>query len=453
MSFEPSHPGSKRIVPGSLLILTAVVIIAACLVVMDSEDSSAEIASGSCGTNVTWVLDDGGALTVSGTGRMDDYTAPDQQPWDPYRGSITSITISEGVTSVGAYAFNFCGYATALTLPSTVTSIGEESFSYTTQLTSVTLPNGLTSIGDSAFKESGLTAVTVPKGVTVIGDMTFRYCIGLTKAYVSDSVTKLESEAFIGCINLREFYLSSRLTEVAADAFIDVVLYDSDGTTPMVMDAAHLKGQLFLDNDDKAVRFVTDLSSDGDVCSKTSDTESATITANDITYLKKRAISNPDLRMRFAVKDGLEASIDVPLIDSLAAFDITMTIVPVDKSTLDEAVKELVGDSPVFNITFGDYEELTKGKATVTVPFNVAPEKVDKVWVKFIKDGSEAGTAECTYGDGKATFDTNRFTMFFVEYQEPSDSGSFPIWIPTVAVVGIAAAAICIFLLIRKKNV
>ena len=438
---------------GSILVLSAVLVIIACIVIMDSDDSSAEIASGSCGTNVTWVLEDSGALTVSGTGRMDDYTDPDQQPWGSYRECISSITISEGVTSVGAYAFFTCGHATSLTISSSVTSIGDESFSYTTEIKSVMLPNGLTAIGNSAFKESGLTSVNIPNGVTVIGNMTFRYCIGLTSAYVPDSVTKIESEGFLGCINLREIYLSDRLAEVAADSFTDVDLYDSDGMTLMVMDAAHLKGQLFIESGGKAVRFATDLTSEGDVCFKTSDTESATITADDITYLKKRALSNPNLKMRFAVKDGLEASIDASIIDSLVVSDITMTIVPVDKSTLDESVKELVGDSPVYNISFGDYKEFAKGKVTVTVPFSASPEKIEKAWVQFIKDDKAAGTAECIYGDGKVTFDTDTLTMFCVDHREPSGGESSPIWIPVVAVIGIVAAAIGVFLFLRKKSI
>ena len=31
------------------------------------------MASGQCGENLTWQLDDGGTLTISGTGDMDDY--------------------------------------------------------------------------------------------------------------------------------------------------------------------------------------------------------------------------------------------------------------------------------------------------------------------------------------------------------------------------------------------
>ena len=36
---------------------------------------AAEVASGTCGDNLTWVLDDQGILTISGTGAMEDYNS------------------------------------------------------------------------------------------------------------------------------------------------------------------------------------------------------------------------------------------------------------------------------------------------------------------------------------------------------------------------------------------
>jgi hypothetical protein len=48
-------------------------------------------------------------------------------------------------------------------------------------LTSVTIGNGVRSIGDSAFIGcSGLTSITIPNSVTNIGDLAFSSCSGLT---------------------------------------------------------------------------------------------------------------------------------------------------------------------------------------------------------------------------------------------------------------------------------
>ena len=121
--------------------------------------------SGNCGTTnheseVTWELaftSTTGILTISGTGAMKDYGAPDDQPWKDYRSSITSVVIEDGVTSIGDYAFEGCNNAnlTSVTIPASVTSIGGSAFSSCSSLSSVTIPvASLTYYGVSAFDDT-----------------------------------------------------------------------------------------------------------------------------------------------------------------------------------------------------------------------------------------------------------------------------------------------------------
>jgi hypothetical protein len=113
--------------------------------------------NGKCGDNVRWVLTGESSnytLTISGTGAMKDYGAPDDLPWKDYRSSITSVVIEDGVTSIGDYAFEGCNNAnlTSVTIPASVTSIGDFAFGYCTYLASVTIPvASLTYYGVSAF--------------------------------------------------------------------------------------------------------------------------------------------------------------------------------------------------------------------------------------------------------------------------------------------------------------
>ena len=61
--------------------------------------------SGSCGTNVSWNLDKNtGVLTISGSGVMNNYYFASDIPWYSYVKYITSLTIENGVTSIGDYA-------------------------------------------------------------------------------------------------------------------------------------------------------------------------------------------------------------------------------------------------------------------------------------------------------------------------------------------------------------
>ena len=116
---------------------------------------------------------------------------------------LTSITIPDGVTSIDGYAFYGCVGLTSVTIPDSVTNIGEAAFYGCTGLTSVTIGNGVTSIGRSAFRGcTGLTSITIPDGVTSIGEKAFENCSGLTSITIGNGVTSIGRSAFRGCTGL-----------------------------------------------------------------------------------------------------------------------------------------------------------------------------------------------------------------------------------------------------------
>ena len=74
-------------------------------------------------------------------------------------------------------------------------------------VTSITLPDGLTSIGDDAFLNCrSLTSVTIPDSVTSIGEYAFYWCTSLRSITIPDSVTSIGSYAFSYCESLKEVY-------------------------------------------------------------------------------------------------------------------------------------------------------------------------------------------------------------------------------------------------------
>ena len=156
-------------------------------------------SSGNCGdsgSNVTWLLDDNGTLTISGSGKIEDCRSDIDQPWYSNRSDITSVVIEPGVTSIGSQAFYECSNLTSITIPSGLTSIGEQAFGNCTGLTSITIPSGFISIGDYAFWNcTGLTSITIQNGVTSIGTGAFWNCTGLTDITVDSNNSSFCSES------------------------------------------------------------------------------------------------------------------------------------------------------------------------------------------------------------------------------------------------------------------
>ena len=183
------------------------------------------VASGTCGDNLTWTLDDTGTLTISGTGAMNRYVYDTENdlptyPWRDQRGDIKTLNIQPGVTDISADAFHGCSELISVTIPSSVTDISNYAFQDCHALTSVTIQPGVTSIGNSSFSGcSGLTSITLPSSVTSIGNYAFSDCSSLTSIAIPDSVTSIGNEAFDGCSSLTSITLPSSVTSIGELTF------------------------------------------------------------------------------------------------------------------------------------------------------------------------------------------------------------------------------------------
>lgn len=148
-----------------------------------------------CGEYLTWKFK-GGTLSIDGTGEMYDYSEDYLAPWNEHCLEITNVTISDGVTSIGSYAFCYCS------------------------VKSITLPFGLKHIGSSAFFNCpNIQQIKIPDSVEYIDPYAFSLCKGLHTVQLPASLTLISEELFAECDNLRNLSIPDTVTEIGANAF------------------------------------------------------------------------------------------------------------------------------------------------------------------------------------------------------------------------------------------
>ena len=228
--------------------------------------------TGSCGDNVTYSLDtETGVLTISGTGKMKDYSGEDSPFYQ--NSNIKSVIIENGVTSIGNLAFSSCNSLIEVSLPSSIISLGVSAFSGCENLMSISIPANVADIQSIAFAGckkltsievdsnnenyssingvlfdknitelvcypagkndasytvpntvksfaygsfydcENLTNVIIPNGVTSIGGASFWNCKNLKSIVIPKSVTKIDLFSFNGCESLKDIYYTGTQDE------------------------------------------------------------------------------------------------------------------------------------------------------------------------------------------------------------------------------------------------
>ena len=213
------------------LLLAAVMVIS--LASCGSSKVNADDASGTHGA-LTWsYVKDTKTLTVSGSGEMANFENGDAAVWLAVRASAETLVVSEGITSIGNYAFYYMPVLTAVTLPSTLTVIGDYGFGYCNSLEEIAIPDGLTTVGKGAFEGCGsLKSIYLPAGVNAIGERAFAYCYSMTSALITGEPAFIGSETFKNCTSLNNLVFRTTVTEdrVAADAFQGAAKTFADAT-------------------------------------------------------------------------------------------------------------------------------------------------------------------------------------------------------------------------------
>lgn len=170
------------------------------------------------------------------------------------------ISLNEGITSIGNYAFANCTDIynikdgamdqDAIVFPSTLKTIGDRAFQYT-YLVNVNFNEGLESIGNFAFVCCNFTSLKFPttlrtignhafdtnrylndvqfnEGLTSIGELAFNSCMVLETIKIPTTITVISAGCFEGCHSLHWVYLHDNITKIENHAFYATAIYGID---------------------------------------------------------------------------------------------------------------------------------------------------------------------------------------------------------------------------------
>lgn len=184
-------------------------------------------------STVKAILYHDGTLKISGSGKMKDFSSPQDVPWYSYLNVINSLVIEYGVTKIGAYSFKNMNITSVE--GNGVLTAGEEALSGCKLLTAVNFPK-LTEISKKMFSDCmALEAYTIAANVKKIGDLAFEGCTKLSEISIPESVIDIGTEVFSGCNELSEIVLpysiqniGSRALQTGSSKLSKVTVYSVD---------------------------------------------------------------------------------------------------------------------------------------------------------------------------------------------------------------------------------
>lgn len=119
--------------------------------ICDACEGGATVTDGNIGENIKWGLFADGELVIDGSGDMEGEGSVVS---DNLKGSVKSVVVKDGVTSIRDEAFRKYSNLENVELSDSVKRIGDRAFSGCTKLDNINVPDSVTDIGEAALLKS-----------------------------------------------------------------------------------------------------------------------------------------------------------------------------------------------------------------------------------------------------------------------------------------------------------
>ena len=154
------------------------------------KENQIEIASGQCGSSITWTLEKSGKLHIKGVGAMWKTTAFENPTWYPYKEIITDVIIDNTVQELSDFAFAEYTNLSSIILGQ-IETIGQSALEGCISLKSISIPSSINNIKNYAFRDcKGLKSVYFEGAfpfencIVLYPPGSFRYKVGQNEGYM-----------------------------------------------------------------------------------------------------------------------------------------------------------------------------------------------------------------------------------------------------------------------------
>lgn len=177
--------------------------------------------SGTCGDNLNWSYNETTkTLTITGSGAMNSYASDSVVPWVNVREEIETVSLPNGLLTIGDRAFRNCKHLSSINIPASVDTIGKYAFYHCEVLPSIVLPSNLHALGSSVFMYCyAMDTIVIPGNITVLPTYIFGSCTGLKSVTLPEGLTTISSYAFYKCSSLKSIIVPESVTTIGHSAF------------------------------------------------------------------------------------------------------------------------------------------------------------------------------------------------------------------------------------------
>ena len=136
------------------------------------------------------------------------------------------------LVEIGGWSITYCNEITSLTIPEGVTTLGDHAIYNCNKISNISFPSTLRKLDEASLKDlDSLTELVLPEGLEYIGSDLITYNMRIDSITIPSTVKNIDFIAFNTCLNVEDVYIYSKDVEIKDYAFGYSEMMPVDGYT------------------------------------------------------------------------------------------------------------------------------------------------------------------------------------------------------------------------------